>query len=119
MIEAIIALDDKGGIGINDGLPWPHNAEDMKWFRSLTIGKVCVVGYKTAATLPELKDRKVIVMGRDETPADLIEIYPDLIVIGGKKTYLQWLQYIDRFHIARIRGEFEADTFLKEWAVWM
>lgn len=119
MIEAIIALDDKGGIGINDGLPWPHNAEDMKWFRSLTIGKVCVVGYKTAATLPELKDRKVIVMGRDETPADLIEIYPDLIVTGGKKTYLQWLQYIDRFHIARIRGEFEADTFLKEWAVWM
>lgn len=118
MIEAIVALDDKGGAGLNNRLPWPHNSEDMRWFQQITANKVCVVGFNTAKTLPELKGRKVIVMHRDEKPEDLIEVYKDLVVIGGPTTYRQWLPFIDRFYIARIKGEYPADTYLKEWALW-
>lgn len=119
MIEAIIALDDKGNVGKGDGLPWPRNSEDMKWFKSITMGKVCVVGHNTAVTLPLLPGRVVVTMDRDLTPEILIDRYKSLIVIGGPKTYKQWQPFIDRYYIARIRGTYPADTELKEWAPWI
>lgn len=119
MIEAIIAIGDNGEVGLNSQLPWPHNSEDLKWFKEITMGKVGIVGKNTADTLPNLPGRTLIVPDRDETPEDLIAVYPDLIVIGGPKTYKQWEPYIDRYYIARIRGDFTADTHLKEWAPWL
>lgn len=118
-IECIIALADNGEVGLNNGLPWPHCSEDLRWFKSITLNKTLIVGYNTALTLPNLPGRKLIVQSRDETPEDLIAIYPDLIVIGGPKTYKQWEPYIDRYYIARIRGTYEADAHLKEWAPWL
>lgn len=119
MIEAIVAMDDQGGVGFEGQLPWPHNPEDLKWFQQITKGKVCIVGYNTSLKLPKLPGRSVVVMDRMETPEDIISIYPSLVVIGGPATYKQWQQYIDRFYISRIRGEYEADTHLKEWAPWI
>lgn len=118
MIEAIIAIGDNGEVGCLGQLPWPHNSEDLKWFKEMTMGKVCIVGKNTADTLPNLPGRTLIVPDRDETPQDLIALYPNLIVIGGPKTYKQWEPYIDRYYIARIRGDFTADTHLKEWRPW-
>lgn len=119
MIEAIIAIGDNGEVGLHSSLPWPHNPADMQWFRNITMGKVCVVGHNTFQTLPNLNGRSVIVMDRDETPADLVAIYPDLVVIGGPATYKAWEPYIDRYYIARIRGDFEADAHMKGWAPWI
>ena len=119
MIEAIIAIGDNGEVGLNSRLPWPHNSEDLKWFKEITMGKVCIVGKNTADTLPNLPGRTLIIPDRDETPQDLIALYSDLIVIGGPKTYKQWEPYIDRYYIARIRGDFTADAHLKGWAPWI
>lgn len=119
MIEAIIAMGCNGEVGLEDGLPWPHNSADMKWFKEITMGKVCVVGHNTAKTLPYLQGRSVIKLCDWETPEDLIELFPDLIIIGGPKTYKLWEPYIDRYYISRIRGNYPADSYLKEWAPWL
>lgn len=121
IVSLIVAMDDNGSIGLADALPWPHNPEDMKWFRQVTMGKVCITGWNTAQTLPPLKGREVVVMGRHETPEQIIGKYPDreeIVVIGGRKTYLKWLPYVTRFHIGRIRGIYPADTHLRELKVW-
>ena len=60
----IMARDERGGIGLGNGLPWPKCKEDFKWFRENTWGKVVVMGFKTWETLGStpLKGRLNIVM---------------------------------------------------------
>lgn len=121
VVSLIVALDDSGAIGYQDGLPWPKNSEDLKWFREITMGKVCIVGFHTNKTLPELPGRTVVMMPRGMTPEQMIKVWEgeELVVIGGAKTYRQWLPYIDRFYLSRIRGEYPADTYCKELAPWL
>ena len=33
MIKAILACDDDWGIGKCGDLPWPHDPNDLKWFK--------------------------------------------------------------------------------------
>ena len=98
-VSLIVALDDSGAIGYQDGLPWPKNSEDLKWFREITMGKVCIVGHQTNKTLPDLPGRTVVIMPRGMTPEQMIKVWEgeELVVIGGAKTYRQWLPYVDRF----------------------
>lgn len=63
-ITAVLATDRNGGIGIEDRLPWPRSQIDMNGFRESTMGKVCIVGGRTANTLPKLKGRVLYVMDR-------------------------------------------------------
>ena len=123
IISLICALDDKGGIGFRGGLPWPHNSADLKWFREVTLGKTLIVGYNTFMTLPPLPDRSVRVLSRNCEPTRVIDELvsagvEEAVVIGGAKTYRQWLPYVDRFYISRIRGEYEADTYCEELKLW-
>jgi dihydrofolate reductase len=47
MIKAIFAVDLEGGMGKNGSLPWPHDREDMLWFKNATTGHVVVMGSNT------------------------------------------------------------------------
>ena len=47
MIKAIIATDLQGGMGKLGSLPWPHDKEDMQWFKAATTGHVVVMGSNT------------------------------------------------------------------------
>ena len=124
MITSLIAaLDDNGGIGYKGGLPWPHNSEDLKWFREVTMGKTVIVGHNTYEKLPPLPGRAIRVLERDEEPVQVIASLTssgveEAVVIGGAQTYRTWLPYVDRFYIARIRGEFESDTYCGELKLW-
>jgi len=57
----IAGMCPNNGIGMNGGLPWPHNKDDMKWFREITT--------KTA----DPNKMNVIVMGRTTWEKDLKE----------------------------------------------
>ena len=52
MISQIVCVDSKGGIGLNNSLPW-HDKEEMKIFRMLTMGKTVFMGRNTYESLPE------------------------------------------------------------------
>lgn len=119
IISLIVALDDNGAIGLDGTLPW-YNPEDLQWFKEYTMGKTLVCGHRTYQTLPDLPGRAVINQGR-QTPEEIIADWTgveELVVIGGRETYLQWRQHVDRFLISRIHGEYEADVFLKEFQLW-
>ncbi|AEV89678.1 putative dihydrofolate reductase [Pseudomonas phage OBP] len=47
----ILAADERGGIGLDNDLPWKlagvNNKSDMQWFRDKTKGKIIIMGYNT------------------------------------------------------------------------
>lgn len=51
----ILATDDRGGIGLDNDLPWKKvgvdNKADMQWFRDNTKGKTIIMGYNTWVSL--------------------------------------------------------------------
>ena len=50
-IVLVVAIADNGVIGKDGGLPW-HISEDLKRFKSLTMGHTIVMGRKTWDSLP-------------------------------------------------------------------
>ena len=68
-MKAIVAVDEAWGIG-KDGKLLTHLPEDMKFFRTVTKGKVVVMGRKTLQSFPDakpLKNRINIVLTSDDT----------------------------------------------------
>ena len=62
-------------------------------------------------------------LNRDDEPVHVIAELAaagveEAVSIGGAKTYRQWLHYVDRFYISRIRGKFESDTYCEELRLW-
>ena len=47
MICSILAATNMGGIGNRGTLPWPHNKEDLAWFKKHTEGHIVVMGRNT------------------------------------------------------------------------
>src|SRR6056297_2465575 len=47
MINAILACDDRGGIGKDGMLPWPKCEEDLAYFKRMTDGKTVIMGSST------------------------------------------------------------------------
>lgn len=47
----IMAVDSRGGIGLENDLPWKKvgvsNKKDMEWFKQNTAGRIIIMGYNT------------------------------------------------------------------------
>ena len=62
IVSLIVAMDEKGGIGKQNQLPW-HLPSDLKRFKKLTMGHHLVMGRKTYETIGKpLPGRKMIVV---------------------------------------------------------
>ena len=96
-MKAIIAVNNLGYIGFENGLPW-KSSEDLKHFKNLTQNSTLLVGYNTKQTLPELKNRTLIVDERENC------LNTDNIswCIGGKKTYEKYCHLFEEIHISFI-----------------
>ena len=73
-MKSIVAVDEKWGIGKNNGLLFDIRA-DMKHFVEHTRGKVVVMGSNTLRSLPggmPLKNRVNIVLNPDGDDADAV-----------------------------------------------
>ncbi|MCV6900975.1 dihydrofolate reductase, partial [Escherichia coli] len=59
-------------MGYKGGLPWPHNSEDMKWFKESTRGDVVVMGRKTWESIGKkpLPKRKNIIISSERQTSD-------------------------------------------------
>lgn len=97
-MKAIVAVNNLGFIGLDDTLLW-HNSEDLRHFKMMTEGSRCLVGYRTAQGLPPLKNRELIIDGRDT-----FQIGVDWC-IGGKKTYEKYCKYFTELHISHINND--------------
>jgi len=118
MIKMIVAVSRNGVIGKDDGLAW-RIPEDLKTFKSLTMGSTLYVGKKTAATLPPLKGREVKVLQREGYPSlDTIKNHhlydsKDAWIIGGAAIYNAALQLdvVDKVYLSLVDRDYEGDTF--------
>jgi dihydrofolate reductase len=122
MIRAILACDEKWGIGKSGTLPWPHNSDDLKWFKECTNGCAVVMGRNTWEGLPfkPLPNRQNIVVSTTEVEGathTFGEGFKDRIVdlnfefpvwiIGGAQLVEYCLDIIDEIWLSRIGGEYD------------
>lgn len=124
MIRAIFAADEKNGIGKNGKLPWPHNSQDLQWFKEMTVGSTIVMGRKTWDSLPKkpLPNRYNIVVTNSENniedgPSICTDWYNvrkmlplmtgDVWIIGGAEILKLAMPICEEIYISRIKGEFD------------
>ncbi len=136
MITLISAQDLKGGIGTENNELLFHLPKDLRYFKSVTTGKIVVMGRKTWDSLPKrpLEKRKNYVLTRDESFShvgakaihsieEIVELGKkhDIYVIGGGEVYEQLLPYADRMMITHVHYShplaevFYPDYDTKEW----
>ncbi|WP_027330398.1 dihydrofolate reductase [Marinimicrobium agarilyticum] len=129
-VSMIVAAARNGVIGRNNELPW-HLPEDLKYFKSVTMGKPVIMGRKTHESIGRpLPGRLNVVISRQprasENPdlhwVDSIEAalalvrreQPDVaevIIMGGEEIYRQSLPWADRIYLTRVEADVEGDAF--------
>lgn len=120
MIEMILARSRNNVIGKNGKLPWSQS-NDLKWFKSKTMGKRLIVGRKTFLSIPELKGRHLNIATRthiitnykviNDLDVFLKRTEKDFVVIGGSEIYKAALPYVDRIYLTDIDCEIKGDSF--------
>lgn len=124
MITLIAAMGRNNEIGLGNKLLWKI-PEDMKHFKSYTMGKVVVMGRQTFMSIGNkpLPGRKCIVLSthdlhgmaiRAKTLQDVMSIehcYPEIVVIGGASVYTQTMSIADKLVLTYVDASFEADAY--------
>ncbi len=137
MVEMIVAMDEKGGIGINNSLPPWKIKEDLFFFRTMTTGNTVIMGMNTFLSIPShtrpLPDRFNIVITRE--PTKYAKYYPDvyftestkiesmlniipllfrkkIIVIGGAQIYDIFSKYYTAVYVTHINGNYGCNVKL-------
>ena len=137
MISLMWAMDNNHVIGYNNQLPW-HLPEDLKFFKSTTMGHPIAMGRKTWDSIGRpLPGRENIVITRNPeflcegcTVLNSVEALleysrqkaDEIFVIGGAEIFKLILPDADKLYLTRIYDEFKGDTFfpelnMEEWSL--
>ena len=128
-IALIVAVSRNGIIGQGGALPW-RIPEDMRRFKSLTVGKPCIMGRKTWESFPKrpLPDRPNIVVTRDptyraaggtivhsfdegvEAAKRMMPDAEEIMVLGGAEIYAQALSRAQRIYLTRVDASVDGDV---------
>ena len=124
-LSLIAAVADNGIIGSNNALPW-RLPEDLKRFRTLTMGHPVIMGRKTHESIGRpLPGRRNIVVTRNRGfRAEGCEVAESLqaaiaacgpgceeaFIIGGAQIYKEALPMARRAYLTEIRRSFEGDA---------
>ncbi|MEO8459418.1 MAG: dihydrofolate reductase [Dokdonella sp.] len=135
-ISLVAALGSDSAIGRAGQLPW-HLPDDLKRFKSLTLGKPVLMGRKTAESIGRaLPGRQNLVLSRSsalpftgdsvchvgsvEAALDLVGD-AELMVVGGGELYRQTLDLATHLYLTEVAAETpSADAFFpvidpREW----
>jgi len=137
IISIIVAMDENGGIGVNNRLPW-HLPDDLKRFKFLTMGHHLIIGRKTFESIGKpLPGRKIIVLSRKsiETVKDDVKVVSNLndalqvaareketevFIGGGREVFESALPVADRIYLTIVHATTNADVFFPkvDWLSW-
>jgi dihydrofolate reductase len=127
IISLIAAVDENGGIGLDNQIPW-HLPADLARFKELTMGHHLVVGRKTFQSIGSaLVGRQMIILTRNPgfeapdcfTAAGIDEALhmaetageDEVFIIGGAEIYQESLPLADRLYLTRVHTCLEVDTY--------
>jgi dihydrofolate reductase len=138
IISLIVAMDERGGIGKDNRLPW-HLQSDLKRFKQLTTGHHIVMGRKTYETIGRsLPGREMIVITRkkDYSPSGCMVANSleaainlarqnderELFIIGGGEIFSQTIGLADKIYMTIVHTDVNADVFfpkfdLEKWKI--
>lgn len=133
-LSLIVAMDENRLIGRDGDLPW-RLSNDLKHFKSVTMGHPILMGRKTWESLGKpLPGRRHLVLTRDQGyVAEGVEVVHDLdqalslcwetnqvFVIGGAEIYKLVLPRVDQMIITHVDAVLEGDTWFPEvdWEQW-
>lgn len=147
-VSVIFAVNEVGTIGDKNQLPWRID-QDMRFFRSTTMGKPVIMGRLTHESIGMLLDgRPNAVLTRNPDPkwksykslidadsphaiaSDLNTLlehyrsrgYEEVFIIGGKQVYEQALdlEIVDDIYVTIVNGNREVgDTVMSPWVLSM
>ena len=127
-LSIIVAKSRNNVIGSEGNLPW-HIPEDLKKFKSITMGKPMIMGRSTFESIGKaLPGRKNIVMTRDkeyqaegisiahtlEEALILCEQAKEIMVIGGGEIYKLFFGMVNRLYLTNIEKYIDGDVFFPE-----
>jgi dihydrofolate reductase len=127
IISLIAAVDDKGGIGKNNRLPW-HLPSDLKRFKQLTMGHHILMGRKTYESISKaLPGRIMLVVSHSQYKLTKDVVYQnsvtaaiayaeangenELFIIGGSEIFEQVIDIADRIYLTLVHTDSSADVF--------
>ncbi len=130
-LALIVAATANHVIGRNNQLPW-YLPDDLKYFKSVTMGKPVIMGRKTFAAIGKpLPGRNNIVLSRKpdyqaghihsvssltaaiEWAEHINRVHgmDEIMVIGGAQIYAATLPLADRIYLTRIHHHIHGDTY--------
>ena len=133
-ISLIVAVSRNGAIGLNNQLPW-YLPEDLKYFKSVTMGKPLIMGRKTFDSIGRpLPGRANIVLTRDpQWTSDGVKVVQsveqalvageiaceaadvdEIMVIGGEQIYRMTIDLADRIYLTQVDADVEGDAFFPD-----
>lgn len=126
-VSFVVAMTTSGVMGKNNTLPW-HLPEDLKHFKSVTLGKPIVMGRKTYDSIGKpLPGRRNVVISRQKDLSitgvevfnslndALMELQKDssikeVCIIGGAEIFKNCFSLANTLHITWIHKDFEGDV---------
>ncbi len=130
MIHIIAAIDQNRGLGVGGDMLY-HFREDLRRFKTVTMGHTLIMGRKTFDSLPggALPGRRNIVITRNdkwqapgaERASSLDEAIAlagdsEIFIIGGGQIYTQALPLADELDLTLIHAAApEVDTYFPEF----
>ena len=132
----VVAIGDDGAIGKDGKVPW-RIPEDLKHFKSVTMGHAIIMGRKTWDEVGRpLPGRRNLVVSRQPGLAlEGAEVFATLdaaiaaarthrrrspTIIGGSTIYEAAMPLATRIHLTEVHRDVEADTFFPPFdrSVW-
>ncbi|MBZ9612247.1 type 3 dihydrofolate reductase [Rheinheimera maricola] len=129
IISMVAAMAANRVIGKDNAMPW-HLPADLKHFKQVTLGKPVVMGRKTFESIGRtLPGRRNVVISRSkpidacgaewvnglQQALDLLQLHPEVMIIGGAEIYTQCLPLAQRLYLTKIALETSGDTYFPDY----
>jgi len=141
VISIICAMDESGGIGKNDRIPW-HIKEDLVRLRDKTKGHSVILGRSSYESMAGYYDKSgrpmpakeyIVVTTNQDFKSSRNNTFAatsinsalkrakesaekEIFVIGGEKIFKQFLPLAGRIYLTRVKGSFDCDTFFPDYS---
>jgi dihydrofolate reductase len=127
MVTIIVAMDNRGLIGVDNGLPWRLSA-DLQHFKKLTSGNAIIMGRVTWDSLgrPLPHRHNIVITRNSEFRAEGCTVVSSLeeaikvsgedkaFIIGGAQIYKLALDLADEMILTKVDTEAKGDTWFPE-----